>query len=239
MVEEKDINKEFSDCLIINQPRNIVSGDFHWFKKVNGRIHIAMIDCTGHGVPGALISVIGNDLLNDIVEKHPNALPGEILSNLHSMLIDILKSEEGIKNVNAGMDMGICTLDKEKNTLKFAGANMPLFMVKNELVEEFKPDIKSIGYSAFFRKVRKNLDFKTNQIQLENGATYYMVTDGFIDQFGAKNKEKYGKKRLLSLLTNTDNQNMTEQKNNIVQKMGTWMGSTTQTDDLSMVGFRI
>ena len=155
------------------------------------------------------------------------------------MLIDILKSEEGTKNVNAGMDMGICTLDKEKNTLGFAGANMPLFMVKNELVEEFKPDIKSIGYSAFFRKVRKNLDFKTNQIQLENGATYYMVTDGFIDQFGAKNKEKYGKKRLLSLLTNTDNQNMTEQKNNIVQEMGTWMGSTTQTDDLSMVGFRI
>jgi len=239
MVDEADITKELSDCLLINQPRNIVSGDFHWFKKVNGRIHIAMIDCTGHGVPGALISVIGNDLLHDIVEESPMALPGEILSSLHSRIIDILQPEEGEKFVNAGMEMGICTIDKKNNTMEFAGANMPLFMLKGESVEELRPDIQSIGYSAFFRKVRKNLDFKTNQIPLKSDTSYYMVTDGFIDQFGTRDKEKYGKNRLMSLLAKTSDQNMIEQKNQIIQTMGVWMGSTTQTDDLSMIGFRI
>ena len=135
--------------------------------------------------------------------------------------------------------MGICTIDKKNNTMEFAGANMPLFMLKGESVEELRPDIQSIGYSAFFRKVRKNLDFKTNQIPLKSDTSYYMVTDGFIDQFGTRDKEKYGKNRLMSLLAKTSDQNMIEQKNQIIQTMGVWMGSTTQTDDLSMIGFRI
>ena len=239
MVSEGDIKKDLTDCLLINQPRNIVSGDFHWFKKVNGRVHIAMIDCTGHGVPGALMSIIGNNILHNILEDDPIILPGDILSRLHTGIIEALKGEEDTRRVNAGMEMGICTIDKNAGSLTFAGANLPLFMVKDGSMEEVRPVNNAIGYSAFFRRVRKNLAFENNEIKLEEEAAYYMVTDGFVDQFGKKDKEKYGKKRLMKILVNTSDQPMAEQRKEIIKAMASWMGATQQTDDLSMVGFRV
>ena len=241
MVSEGDIKKDLRDCLLINQPRNIVSGDFHWFKKVNGRVHIAMIDCTGHGVPGALMSIIGNDILHNILEDDPTILPGDILCRLHTGIIEALQGEgeQSEEEVNAGMEMAICTIDKNAGLLTFAGANLPLFMVKDGAMEEVSPVNNAIGYSAFFRRLSKNLAFENNEIKLEGEAAYYMVTDGFVDQFGTKDKEKYGKKRLMELLVNTSDQPMAEQRKEIIKDMASWMGPTQQTDDLSMVGFRV
>ena len=166
---------------------------------------------------------------------------GNILSRLHTGIIEALKGEgeQSAEDVNAGMEMAICTIDKNAGLLTFAGANLPLFMVKDGAMEEIRPANNAIGYSAFFRRVHKNLAFENNEIKLEGEAAYYMVTDGFVDQFGTKDKEKYGKKRLMELLVNTNDQTMAEQRKVIMRDMASWMGPTQQTDDLSMVGFRV
>lgn len=239
MVTEEKICSDLADCLLINKPRNIVSGDFHWYKKIQDKVFIAMIDCTGHGVPGALTSIIGNNQMHNIINENPLLSPGEVLSKLHYKIIKALKVEKDSTEVNTGMEMALCIIDKKNNLLTYAGANMPLFVLRDDHIEEIEPTKQGIGYSAFFRKALENIEFKNNTIKLEDDVSYYMTTDGIIDQFDHNNKNKYGKQRLLDLLIKTGKQNMASQKQNIISDINIWKGETPQTDDVSLVGFRV
>ena len=239
MVTEEKISNDLADCLLINKPRNIVSGDFHWYKKIQDRIFISMIDCTGHGVPGALTSIIGNNQMHNIINEDPLMSPGEVLSKLHSKIITTLKGEDESREVNTGMEMAVCIIDKKAKLLTYAGANMPLFILRGDHIEEIGPTKQGIGYSAFFRKALKDIEFENNTIKLEDDTSYYMVTDGIIDQFDHNDKNKYGKQRLLELLIKTSKQVMASQKQEIISNLNIWKGETPQTDDVSLVGFRV
>lgn len=238
-VDEHTIQAALSDALIINRPRDIVSGDFYYFANLKGLVIVSLIDCTGHGVPGALTSMIANNFMNSIIKKQGITDPGKVLAEIHKGIIANLRVVEGKKEVNAGMDMGLCCVDSKAGKIHFAGANMYLFRINNGEMDSIKPNKRSIGYSSFFRRRAKSeVIFDTQTIDIEHNTNYYMITDGVVDQFGAHNKEKYGTKKLFDLMKKNCNEPMSKQKEDILASFDSWRGTTRQTDDVSILGFK-
>jgi serine phosphatase RsbU (regulator of sigma subunit) len=181
----------FAECFIFYQPKDIVSGDFYWFSNFlheNRQISlIACVDCTGHGVPGALMTMVGNALLNQIVNEKGIIEPAEILKELDKQIISTLQQEVEGSQVNDGMDMGICMIDKAANTLKFAGSKHNLFLFRNQTLEEIHGSRSTIG--GDYRKKQ----FLQNEITLQENDTFYLSTDGYADQFGGYENKRFNK----------------------------------------------
>jgi ligand-binding sensor domain-containing protein/serine phosphatase RsbU (regulator of sigma subunit) len=229
------IYKNFPEAFIYYKPKDIVSGDFYWFTEAEGYYFVAAVDCTGHGVPGAFMSLIASTLLNDIVNEKKITGPAEILQKLNNQIIEALKQSEEDSSSRDGMDMAICRVDKQKSKLVFAGAARPLYHVRRQVLTE----IKGQGYPIGGHYGLMNLKYSDSEIDLEKGDMFYISSDGYADQFHDTDKKKFSTKRLKALMEKISALDMEAQRNELNDAMINWKGDAEQIDDILIVGIRV
>ncbi len=234
--KQADFLKILPEAFILFQPKDIVSGDFYWIHQCESKILVAVADCTGHGVPGAFMSMIGSTLLNEIMNYQPNLSPAEILSLLNQRITKALHQKQGeISSQDDGMDMALCSIDYANNELIFAGANLSLNMlIRNELIE-IRGDVFPIG--GVFAK--KEIHYSNKAAHIESGMMLYLSTDGYKDQFGGDKKEKYKSTRYEKLLKEIFHLPMEKQQEKLLDDFLQWKGALPQLDDVLIVGIRL
>ena len=223
------------DGFIILKPKDIVSGDFYWYHHIKGKYIIIGIDCTGHGVPGAFMSIVGTYLLNDIVIHNQVTDPAKILKLLNRKIKIALKVEDPTVYTNDGMDMSVCVIDKENDTLEYVGALRPLYLFSSNKFIEVKGDKISITSNITNQVIRS---FTTHTIKIKKGDVFYIFSDGIIDQFGGDNNKKFLSKRFRQVLKDIYFMDMKEQKQIIIDNFNDWKGNNEQVDDVFVLGIR-
>jgi len=219
---------------IFYQPRDIVSGDFYWVTEKNDKIVLAVIDCTGHGVPGAFMSMLGAAFLNEIVNTDEEQKANTILNHLRERIKKSLHQTGRDNEMKDGMDISLCILDKHKGVIQFAGAYNSLFMISNHQPVTIKGDRMPIGIYLNEKK-----SFTNQEIKVQPGDMLYMFTDGYIDQFGGKDRRKFRVTPFREMLVSIHEKPMNEQKQLLEEKFYQWKGSMEQIDDVLVFGFRI
>ena len=227
--------KLLPESFIFYRPKDIVSGDFYWIEQKNNSVCFAAVDCTGHGVPGELMSVVGFNLLTQAVNEMNLTKPSEILKHLDAGVTKTLRQSNDGKGVKDGMDLSLCSLNKETNELQYAGAFNSLYYISNGVFSEIKADKFPIGV---------NLDgivdnYTNHTVQLQKGDAVYLFSDGFADQFGGSKGKKYKYNQLKQLLVSIQTLSIDEQKNNIERSFEEWKGSLEQIDDVLLIGVRV
>ena len=232
--QQKFLDKVLGEYFIYMKPKNIVSGDFYWVAEKGNKVVITVSDCTGHGVPGAFMSMLGIAFLNEIVNKSNGLQANNILDQLRENIMDSLHQEYGSRGSKDGMDMALCIIDKETLKMEYAGAYNPVFIIRNNEIIELKADKMPIGIHAV--KMEKN--FTQQQYKLENQDTLYMFSDGYVDQFGGEKGLKFKQKPFKELLLKIADKPMDEQRSEIENTMKAWQGEETQLDDMMVMGIR-
>ncbi len=232
--QEKTIRKIFSDYFIYYKPKNIVSGDFYWINQLDSKVVIVAADCTGHGVPGAFMSMLGVAFLNEIINQNRVLDPGEILNQLRRNLIDALHQTVKKRGSRDGMDMALAIIDTQTNTLHFSGAYNPIYIIRNDELIDLKANRMPIGVHSVYQET----PFSVQQEKLRSGDRLYFFTDGFTDQFGGEKGTKFGRRQFKNLLLNFDHQPMDEQKQTLDRTLNNWMDSWGQIDDIMVLGFK-
>ncbi len=224
------IVKEYlKESFILYKPKDVVAGDFYWLEHKNGKILFAAADCTGHGVPGAMVSVVCNNALNRSVREYGLIEPGKILDKAREIVIqEFEKSDEEVKD---GMDIALCSL--EGNKLQYAGANNPLWIIRNGEILETKANKQPIG------KFDNPLSYNTHSFELQKGDIIYIFSDGYVDQFGGEKGKKFKAKAFRKMLLDIENKNMDEQRLLIDNTFESWKGNLEQIDDVCVIGVRI
>jgi ligand-binding sensor domain-containing protein/serine phosphatase RsbU (regulator of sigma subunit) len=234
------LQKDFPESFVLYMPKDIVSGDFYWFTKREGKNYFAAADCTGHGVPGAFMSIIGNSLLNEIVAEQHVYQPAEILNNLHVGVKTALNHNKGEFERRDGMDIALCAIDKETLTLEYAGANRPLWIYRKNATDKaeiVKPDKFPIGGIEFdFEEKRK---FNNHTIKLQKGDCMYIFSDGYADQFGGTKGKKFMVANLQRAFAEIALKPMNEQYEHLYKIFTEWRGQYEQVDDVLMIGLRV
>lgn len=220
---------------VLYKPKDIVSGDFYWFAERNGKCIIAVGDCTGHGVPGALMSMIGHNLLNQIVLEKGVIEPDQVLNRLNEGVRAALKQDYHEQDTTDGMDIAICTIDKAKREVLYAGALRPLIVMRKVVMSKVESDRFPIGGSQDTRD-RK---FTLHRFPVDPGDTLYMFSDGYADQFGGEKGKKFMMKNLLQKLVAISHLPMDEQARLLEETFEEWKGEYQQVDDVLLVGIRI
>jgi serine phosphatase RsbU (regulator of sigma subunit) len=227
---EDTIKKSLPEYFIVFKPRDIVSGDFYWFADKNGKIVFTAVDCTGHGVPGAFMSMIGSEVLTTLINKE--ILESNlILDKMNEYVVRALK-QEATENQD-GMDIALCVIDKEAKTLEYSGAKNPLVYIQNNELFQVKADKQSIGGHQSGKTFAKNV------VKYESPAWFYVFTDGIQDQFGGPSQRKFMIKRLKELLFEHHKKTPAEQKAIFDREITDWMKETEQTDDILLMGFML
>lgn len=217
------------------KPRDIVSGDFYWYEFRDNKLIIAAVDCTGHGVPGAFMSMVGTTLLNKVVNDLGQTLPSQIMKQMDINILESLKQRGDISSNRDGMDMAICTIDSSKRELIFSGASRPLYLVRNNELTEYKSSIFSVGgYLAGNEKV-----FEDAYINYQSNDMIYIFSDGYADQFGGEKGKKFMSKNMRLLFSRIASLPLGEQKSEIHSNLIAWMGSLKQVDDILVIGIRL
>lgn len=231
---EDDFKALFSDYFIFYKPRDIVSGDFYFLQKVNNYVLFSAIDCTGHGVPGAFMSMLGMAYLNEIVRKKEVTQANHVLNLLREQVKTSLKQtgEKGARK--DGMDMALCVINLDTNELQYAGAYNPLLIVRNDELLEYKADRMPIGVY-----IKEKETFTNHRIELKKGDKIYMYSDGFTDQIGGEAKDKFMSKPFKNLLLETSRLKMNDQKSKIEQTFNQWKGNNHQIDDIVIIGVTV
>lgn len=225
----KIVNQALPENFVLFKPKDIVAGDFYWVEQKDNKILFAAADCTGHGVPGAMVSVICNGALNRSVREFKLTDPGEILGKTREIVIqEFEKSDEDVKD---GMDIALCLLDGNK--LHFAGANNPLWVIRNRELIEFKADRQPIGRYDNLKP------YTTHSIDLEKGDCLYIFSDGYVDQFGGEKGKKLKAKSFRELLLRIQDKTMKEQSQLINEVFESWRGELEQIDDVCVIGVRV
>lgn len=223
------------DAFILYKPKDIVSGDFYWLAQKDGRVMFSAVDCTGHGVPGAFMSIVGNDQLAYIVNVKGILTPGQILDELNVGVTNSLRHESSHTSVKDGMDIALCSLDFKTRKLDFAGAFNPLYLIRNNELIEVKGDKSPIGSHE-----PGDLNQYTNhEMDLLPGDTIYVFSDGFADQFGGPMNKKLMYKRFRQILLEIQNNSMEKQKALLEKNLFDWMGTNEQVDDILVIGVKI
>lgn len=225
------IDQCFSDAFVLYKPKDIVSGDFYWIKEKEGKSLFAAVDCTGHGVPGAFVSIIGNNGLNRAINEFKLVQPSLILDRL-TMIVEEAFVQEGY-DVKDGMDMALCSLDREKGILQYAGANNPLYHVRDGKLHEVKADKQPIG-SFDDRKPYTN-----HELEVKEGDCIYILSDGYPDQFGGPRGKKFKYKPLKRILEKVGDQPMAEVHDMLNITFEEWRGDHEQIDDVCIIGVRV
>ena len=231
---QEQIKSFLPDSFIFFRPKDIVSGDFYWFSEKKDKLIIAVADCTGHGVPGAFMSMIGNTLLNEIINVKNILEPNQILSQLNKGIVQLLHQSEESSTQDDGMDITILSIDKVNFEIDFAGANHFAYLFNDINCETLNGDVFSIG--GMFGKAK--LNFTNQKVKVGKGSTLYLFTDGFIDQFGGEKNIKYLSVRFMQLLQNIQQNNMELQKENLIAAFDGWKGNNKQLDDVTIIGLR-
>lgn len=250
LLPDKEIINEFlPHNFIIWQPRDVVSGDIFYFYPIvknliahedgllsieDGMI-IAVVDCTGHGVPGAFMTMIASSGIRRIIRDEGCVDPAEILTRLNIIVKTTLYQESSHSDSDDGMDVGICFIKPQDNQLIYAGARIPLIVVKEKNIQHLKGDRCSIGY----RKSDPHFVFQNHTIQLEKNMCFYLYTDGIVDQTGGEKGFPFGTRRLKELLIKYSDIPMNEQKQMIITDIDCYRGKRARVDDLTMVGFKV
>jgi len=230
---EHMITDVFDNSFIFYRPKDVVCGDFYWFARIGNEAIIAAVDCTGHGVPGAFMTVIGNSLLNQIITFSGVTNPATILSHLDQKLHQTLKQHGNIIT-NDGMDAAICRYKIGKNEVTFSGAKRPLYFFKKGELVEIKGNKSPIG--SFAHNLDKN--FSEHKIQVSPGDTLYMFSDGLQDQFGGNDGKKFMISRFRNMLQSIQPLTMKDQVKRIETEINAWQRDYEQTDDMLLIGIR-
>jgi serine phosphatase RsbU (regulator of sigma subunit) len=216
---------------VLYKPKDIVAGDFYWMEPLEEQVLFAAADCTGHGVPGAMVSVVCNNGLNRSVREYGLTDPGKILDRTREIVIqEFEKSEEEVKD---GMDIALCAL--QGTTLAYAGAHNPLWIVRNGSteIEEIKANKQPIG------KYDDPLPYTTHRIELQPGDTFYIFSDGYADQFGGERGKKLKSSNFKKLLLSLQQEPMKKQQTLIAEEFERWKGNIEQLDDVCVIGVRV
>jgi serine phosphatase RsbU (regulator of sigma subunit) len=223
------VKEYLQESFILYKPKDIVAGDFYWMEHKDGKVLFAAADCTGHGVPGAMVSVVCNNGLNRSVREYGLTSPGEILDKTREIVVqEFEKSEEEVKD---GMDIALCSL--EGNKLQYAGANNPLWIIRNGEIIETKANKQPIG------QFDNPEPYTTHGFDLEQGDSLYIFSDGYVDQFGGEKGKKFKARAFRELLLSIQDKVMEEQKTIIDATFETWKGALEQIDDVCVIGVKI
>ena len=228
------IRQILPDSFILYKARDVVSGDFPWFINVGDIIYFAAVDCTGHGVPGALISLIGYFLLNDIVKGRKISDPGEILDQLDKGVTKTLRQDSDDSKTKDGMDIALCKIDLKNNQVSYAGAHRPLYFMDGKELQEIKGNKFPIGGGIYKNQTK----FTNTIIDVKKGDSIFFCSDGFPDQFGGPDNRKYGPRRLREAIVKYHKKSMTEIYQKIDDDWTKWKGDQKQTDDVLLIGVR-
>ncbi len=229
------INKALPDSFILYKPRDVVSGDFPWFVQIKNDIFIAAVDCTGHGVPGALLSLIGYFLLNDIVRSRKITEPGKILDLLDEGVTQTLRQDQEDSATKDGMDIALCRINTETKTVEYAGAHRPLYIMKSGMMEEVKGNKFPIGGGIF----KNQTNFTTTRLELAKGDSFYFSSDGFPDQFGGPEVRKFGPKKTREIIERVHTKPMVEAAQVFDAEWEGWKADHKQTDDVLLIGIKL
>lgn len=230
---ESYIKTLLPEFFIVFKPKDIVSGDFYWIHPSENDIRIVAADCTGHGVSGALMSMLGVALLNEIVGSNHNIRASQILDNLREQIKKVLNQPGRAMDLRYGMDISLCSLNTKDKIMQFAGAYNSLYLIRDKQFIEYKADRMPIGLYP------KEKPFTNYQIKIEPNDVFYICSDGFEDQQGTENKGKFLKKNLKKLLLDIHLESMAKQKEIIENTFNTWKGNEEQTDDILIIGMKI
>jgi serine phosphatase RsbU (regulator of sigma subunit)/Tfp pilus assembly protein PilF len=222
------------EYFILFKPLDIVSGDFYWFKKNNNSFYIAAGDCTGHGVPGAFMSILGLTFLNELVHKDVRLNANEVLTRLREHIIRTLHQKNHYKSTRDGMEMALFILDPENNNLQFSGAKRPLYLIRDKQLNELAADKMPLGIYEDELKpfTNKEMEFKKNDI-------IYLFSDGYVDQLGGPDRKTFRTKRLKELLLNNCHLPMNEQKHVLEAALEEWKSGIEQIDDILVMGIKL
>lgn len=228
------LKASFSEAFVISLARDVISGDFYWIHRTDDTTHFAVVDCTGHGVPGALMSMIANSLLNKTIVENGITDPGKALKKMDIALAQLVKNNHTEDSVNDGMDLIVGSVSSN-GTLEYASAYGYGLLIKNGEIKELETTKSSVGGLV----TSDEKYFETHSLKLEKGDALYFYTDGFQDQFGGPKGKKFLRKNLLKLLLEQCRQPVEEQQKNITETFTNWRGDEPQTDDVTVLGLRI
>ena len=229
------IHRLVNENFVFFKPKDIVSGDFYWVENRNGFIYIATVDCTGHGVPGAFMSIVGNNLLNQAIYEKNMVKPFEILNCINNKLIDTFKKYQDGNTIKDGMVLSLVAIDKNNMRIEYAGSSNHLYMVRNKELSIVKADAHVIGI-PFDNNFNS---FTNHEIEIEKGDAFYIFSDGFPDQFGGPKRKRFLAKRLGQTFIDMSDLSMCEQKQKLEDVFDEWKGENEQIDDVLVIGFRV
>lgn len=228
------INKLIPDHFIFYRPKHIVSGDFYWISQRNDRLYLAAADCTGHGVPGALMSMIGLEILSKIIIESKVEHTDDVLGTLNKELEQAFnKEDDGKATIKDGIEISMCIVDMQTQMLEFSGAFLSVYIIRDEKLDEIKGDKINVGQNA------EGVVFSRNSYQLEPNDIIYLFSDGYADQFGGPENKKFMYRRLRHLLVTICKFPMDDQRRILEETIIGWMSETDQIDDMMVMGFRL
>ena len=227
------VEEVMPNAFILYKPKDIVSGDFYWIEKKNGKVYFAAVDCTGHGVPGAFMSIVGYNALNEALRQFDT--PAEILDSLNHGISKTLHNNAMGSTTKDGMDLALCCYDEATKELQYAGAYNPLYLVRNQEITQLKADKFAIG-TYFEDKTKK---YTNHVLNLEKDDYIYIFSDGYADQFGGPKGKKFMYKRFRDYLLSLTGKSMETQKNFLNNGIEQWKGPLEQIDDILVIGFHM
>ncbi len=231
---KEQFRKIIPDSFVLFMSKEIVSGDFYWIEETEDKIFIAAVDCTGHGVPGAFMSIIGLDLLRNITESGVNT-PSKILDHLNRGIYSMFRNEDQGHKLKDGMDLSIIALHKSENIVEFAGAMNQMFLIRDDKITEIRGDrfsVSPINYLTYG-------SFTNHVINVEENDIIYLFSDGYVDQFGGPDEKKFKYRRFRHMLLNNYERPLKEQKDILKRVINTWRGTLEQVDDILVIGVKI
>ncbi|MFO0322183.1 MAG: PP2C family protein-serine/threonine phosphatase [Bacteroidota bacterium] len=230
---EDQFRSYFKESFIFFQPKDIVSGDFYWVYEKENILFYATADCTGHGVPGGFMTMLGLSFLDDVIVSKATKNPAEALNLMRDKIVNTLKQSGNIGENKDGMDIIICCIDKVKSELVYASANNPLYLIRENELQIYKGDKQPCGIH------HENKPFTSYTIKIKPNDCIYTFTDGFADQFGGTNRKKFRYKQFEDLLLKNVSDSLIEQKNKLTAAFEAWKGDLEQVDDILVIGLKI
>ncbi len=223
----------FKDSFILFKPKDIVSGDFYWVGDKGDKIFVVAADCTGHGVPGALMSMIGLEIINKTINDDNIMDPSVILGIMNKGLEKTFSREKNIGTIiRDGMDIGLCVIDRKRKKIEYSGAFFPLYLIRENSLIEIKGDKLIIGMNS------ADLRYTNHEIDIREDDILYIFSDGYVDQFGGTENKKFMYRRFRHLLMTIHRFPVGDQKSILEENMKKWMGSNPQVDDIMVIGFK-
>jgi serine phosphatase RsbU (regulator of sigma subunit) len=229
----EQLTRLFPESFIMNRPQYIVSGDFFWVTRKNRKKVVTVADCTGHGVPGAFMSMLGITLLNEIVNNEGIVEADQVLNRLKNEIIHALRQTGESESASDGMDMALCVYDPGNSQLQYAGGFNPLVLIRNGEIQRYRADPMPIGIGATTGK-----EFTKHVIDIQKGDQIYLFSDGYEDQFGGENDKKFSRKKFREVLVEIHTLPASDQSVRLEEILDEWMGERAQIDDITVMGIR-